>query len=129
MAVFADAGLQVVTGGTDTHMVVVDLAATRLSAGQAESLCAEEGVLVNGVRLPHVAGPSGHVVQALRLGTAATATMGVGEDEMMGLGRGVAQLLQTPGSQQARRRLRAAVAGVTRHARPGDWQDVELRGA
>lgn len=129
VAVFADAGLRVVTGGTDTHMVVVDLDATGLSAGQAESLCAGVGVLVNGVRLPHGSESFARVVEALRLGTAATATLGVEEDEMMDLGRCIAELLRRPGSERARRRLRAAVAGVARHARPGDRCDVETHGA
>jgi glycine hydroxymethyltransferase len=116
----ADAGLRVVTGGTDTHMVVIDLASTGLSAADAESLCADVGVLVNGLRLSRGGDGSSGAVEALRLGTAATATLGVEDDEIVLLGRHIAQLLRAPADEQVRRRVRAAASELARHPRLTD---------
>jgi glycine/serine hydroxymethyltransferase len=70
----------------------------------------------------------GRVVERCAWGRRRTATLGFEEDEMMGRGRRITQLLQTPGNEQALRRLRAAVASVARHACPSAQHGVETRG-
>jgi glycine hydroxymethyltransferase len=79
--VFADHGLHVVSGGTDTHLVLVDLRDSHpdLSGGTAEDAMEETGLVLNGNTVPDESrspfDPSG-----IRVGTPALTTRGMGED-------------------------------------------------
>ncbi|MBN1994755.1 MAG: glycine hydroxymethyltransferase [Anaerolineae bacterium] len=74
-------GLKVVTGGTDNHMLLIDVWAFGLTGRQAESALRDCGVTLNRNVLPFDAnGP--WYTSGLRLGTPAVTTLGMGETEM-----------------------------------------------
>ena len=75
-------GMKVVTGGTDNHLLLIDVAESfGLTGRQAESALRECGVTLNRNSLPFDAnGP--WYTSGLRLGTPATTTLGMGTDEM-----------------------------------------------
>ncbi|OGN63134.1 MAG: serine hydroxymethyltransferase [Chlamydiae bacterium RIFCSPHIGHO2_12_FULL_49_11] len=83
---FADAllrcGFQLTTGGTDNHLVIVDIAAThRLTGMQGERLLSSAGITVNRNSIPFdVMGP--WFTSGIRFGTAALTTRGMKEGEM-----------------------------------------------
>ncbi|MDR3359225.1 MAG: serine hydroxymethyltransferase [Bifidobacteriaceae bacterium] len=76
----ADAGVAVLTGGTDVHLALVDLRNSPLDGKQAESLLEEVGITVNRNAIPFDPRPP-MVTSGLRIGTPALATRGFGASE------------------------------------------------
>ncbi|WP_369046872.1 serine hydroxymethyltransferase [Sinomonas sp. P10A9] len=76
----ADAGVSVLTGGTDVHLVLVDLRDSKLDGQQAEDLLHEVGITVNRNAVPFDPRPP-MVTSGLRIGTPALATRGFGAVE------------------------------------------------
>jgi glycine hydroxymethyltransferase len=82
---FADAlienGVQVLTGGTDVHLVLVDLTPTGLDGKTAEQRLEEVGITVNRNAIPFDERPPMNP-SGLRIGTPALTTRGLGEDDL-----------------------------------------------
>jgi glycine hydroxymethyltransferase len=76
----ADAGISLVTGGTDVHLVLVDLRNAALDGQQAEDLLHDAGITVNRNAVPFDPRPP-RVTSGLRIGTPALATRGFGAAE------------------------------------------------
>jgi glycine hydroxymethyltransferase len=76
----AATGVQLVTGGTDVHLVLVDLRNHALDGQQAEDLLHSAGITVNRNSVPFDPRPP-RVTSGLRIGTPALATRGFGEKE------------------------------------------------
>ncbi|MGB3682747.1 MAG: serine hydroxymethyltransferase, partial [Rubrobacteraceae bacterium] len=76
-----DGGINLVSGGTDNHLMLVDLRGTGTTGKELEELLDEVGVTCNKNMIPN--DPEGPMVTSgVRLGTAAMTTRGMGEDEM-----------------------------------------------
>ncbi|MGZ8647631.1 MAG: serine hydroxymethyltransferase [Solirubrobacteraceae bacterium] len=93
-------GVSVLTGGTDVHLVLVDLRESELDGQQAEDRLHDIGITVNRNAIPFDPRPP-MVTSGLRVGTSALATRGVGADEYAEIGRIIARALQ-PGFEEAR---------------------------
>jgi glycine hydroxymethyltransferase len=76
----AQAGVSVLTGGTDVHLVLVDLRNSQLDGQQAEDLLHSVGITVNRNAVPFDPRPP-MVTSGLRIGTPALATRGFGAAE------------------------------------------------
>jgi glycine hydroxymethyltransferase len=77
----AKRGARIVTGGTDNHLVLVDVRGFGISGRQAETALEASGVIVNRNSIPNDAnGP--WYTSGIRLGTPALTTVGMGTDEM-----------------------------------------------
>lgn len=76
----AEAGVSVVSGGTDVHLVLVDLRDSPLDGKAAEDLLGEIGITVNRNAVPNDPRPP-MVTSGLRVGTSALATRGFGDTE------------------------------------------------
>ncbi|MDR6508230.1 serine hydroxymethyltransferase [Arthrobacter oryzae] len=76
----AEAGVSVLTGGTDVHLVLVDLRNSKLDGQQAEDLLHSVGITVNRNAVPFDPRPP-MVTSGLRIGTPALATRGFGAEE------------------------------------------------
>jgi glycine hydroxymethyltransferase len=74
------AGVDVLTGGTDVHLVLVDLRASEVDGKQAENLLHEVGITVNRNSVPWDPRPP-MVTSGVRIGTSALATRGFSDDE------------------------------------------------
>src|SRR5699024_11225196 len=74
------AGVSVVSGGTDVHLVLVDLRDSALDGKQAEDLLHAAGITVNRNAVPFDPRPP-MVTSALRIGTPALATRGFGQKD------------------------------------------------
>ena len=76
-----DNGMSVATGGTDNHLLLIDVSSFGLNGRQAESALRECGITLNRNALPF--DPMGPwYTSGLRIGTPAVTTLGMGEDEM-----------------------------------------------
>ena len=76
----ADAGISVLTGGTDVHLVLADLRNAAIDGQQAEDLLHHAGITVNRNAVPWDPRPP-RVTSGLRIGTPALATRGFGDAE------------------------------------------------
>jgi glycine hydroxymethyltransferase len=76
----AEAGVSVLSGGTDVHLVLVDLRDSELDGRQAEDILHEAGITVNRNAVPNDPRPP-MVTSGLRIGTPALATRGFGREQ------------------------------------------------
>jgi len=76
----AEAGIGVLTGGSDVHLVLVDLRHAEIDGKSAEDLLHEVGITINRNSVPNDPRPP-MVTSGIRIGTPALATRGFGDDE------------------------------------------------
>jgi len=88
----AEAGVSVITGGTDVHLVLVDLRNSPLDGKAAEDLLHEIGITVNRNAVPDDPRPP-MVTSGLRIGTSALATRGFGDYEFIEVAEIIANTL------------------------------------
>lgn len=86
------AGVSVLTGGTDVHLVLVDLRNSEVDGQMAENFLHEAGVTVNKNSVPNDPRPP-MVTSGVRIGTAALATRGFGDEEFVEVGDIIAHAL------------------------------------
>ena len=86
------AGVNVLTGGTDVHLVLADLRDSELDGQQAEDRLAEVGITVNRNAVPFDPRPPA-VSSGLRIGTPALATRGFQADDFREVGRVIGEAL------------------------------------
>jgi glycine hydroxymethyltransferase len=89
------AGVNVLTGGTDVHLVLADLRDSELAGSDAENRLAEIGITVNRNTVPNDPRPA-MVTSGLRIGTPALATRGFGAEEFREIGRVIGEALTGP---------------------------------
>jgi glycine hydroxymethyltransferase len=89
------AGVNVLTGGTDVHLLLADLRDSELAGADAEDRLAEIGITVNRNAVPNDPRPP-MVTSGLRIGTPALATRGFDVDEFREIGRVIAEALTGP---------------------------------
>ena len=106
----AGSGIAVLTGGTDVHLVLVDLRDTELDGRQAEDRLHKIGITVNRNAVPFDPRPP-MISSGLRVGTPALATRGLGREEFEEVARILALALQ-PGFEDARDDLARRVAAL-----------------
>jgi glycine hydroxymethyltransferase len=90
----AGGGVNVLTGGTDVHLVLVDLRESELDGKQAEDRLAAVGITVNRNAVPFDPRPPA-VSSGLRIGTPALATRGLQEEDFVEIGRIIGEALST----------------------------------
>ena len=88
-------GLTIVSGGTDTHVMLVDVRNTGLTGKEAEYLLDEIGITANKNTIPFDPA-SPFVTSGVRLGTPALTTRGLKEDDMKEIADIIATVLQNP---------------------------------
>jgi glycine hydroxymethyltransferase len=108
--VSADHGVSVLTGGTDVHLVLVDLRASALDGKQAEDRLHQLGITVNRNAVPNDPRPP-MVSSGLRVGTPALATRGLQLDDFRAIGEIIATAL-TPSFDAERAELARRVAAI-----------------
>jgi glycine hydroxymethyltransferase len=96
-------GVNVLTGGTDVHLVLVDLRDSELDGVQAEDRLHDIGITVNRNAVPFDPRPPA-ISSGLRVGTPALATRGLQVEDFTEIGRIIAAALQ-PGFEDARAEL------------------------
>jgi glycine hydroxymethyltransferase len=103
-------GYSVLTGGTDNHMLLVDLRRSRIDAVAAERALHAAHIAVNRASLPGETGSEPTQGSGgLRLGTPAVTTRGLREPEVRALAGWIADLFDARGSAAAVARIRSAV--------------------
>lgn len=86
-----------VSGGTDTHLALIDLRGVGVTGAAAEQSCARAGVILNRNAIPYDPEPP-TVTSGIRVGTPCVTTQGMGVSEMKEIGSMVAQAVRHPGA-------------------------------
>ncbi|MEU3275076.1 serine hydroxymethyltransferase [Saccharomonospora sp. NPDC006951] len=102
------AGVRVLTGGTDVHLVLVDLVESTLDGKQAEDRLHEVGITVNRNAVPFDPRPP-MVTSGLRIGTPALATRGFGDDDFTEVADIIARALRPEFDETVRAELASRV--------------------
>ena len=111
-AALADEGLRIVSGGTDSHMVLADLRPLGIGGLEAEIACDEVGISLNKNGIPFdpmpPLRPSG-----IRVGTPGPATLGMDEAEMKEIAGILGEVLHSPDDEAVKAACRERVEALT----------------
>ena len=94
-ATLAGAGFRLVSGGTDTHLILIDVFSKGLTGKVAETALDKTGITVNKNAIPFDKNPPA-VASGIRLGTPAVTTRGMRETEMELIGELIGRVLAAP---------------------------------
>ena len=104
-------GFVLVSGGTDNHLLLLDVRNRNLTGKVAERLLDDIGVTVNKNSIPNdPAGPM--VTSGIRIGTAATTTRGMNEADMVEIADIITQVLDHPADAAVHEAVRARVKAL-----------------
>jgi glycine hydroxymethyltransferase len=104
-------GARVVSGGTDNHLMLVDVTPLGVTGRQAEHLLDEIGITVNKNAIPFDTNPP-NIASGIRVGTPATTTRGFGPDEMRAIGRIIVAAIASRDEPAEQSRLAAEVREI-----------------
>ncbi|HUG88757.1 MAG TPA: serine hydroxymethyltransferase [Actinomycetota bacterium] len=105
-------GLRLVSGGTDSHLTLVDLQPIGVTGADAEAACDEVGIALNKNAIPFDPLPPG-TASGIRVGTPGPATLGMDEPEMKEVAEIIGAVLKDPDSEEVKDRARARVRDLT----------------
>jgi len=105
-------GLRLVTGGTDNHMVLVDLVETGVNGKQAEEALGEAGIVINRNAVPFSNTHSPRITGGIRLGTPAVTARGFGAEEMKRIAAMIVNVISHIDDIKIRQQVRDEVAQI-----------------
>ena len=111
---FLNRGYRLVAGGTDTHLILVDMGAMGLTGRQAEEALDRAGITVNKNSIPFDQRPP-TVTSGIRVGTPALTTRGMKEKEMAIIADFMHQALIAPSDTELLAKLEAQVRDFCSH--------------
>ena len=104
-------GFRIVSGGTDNHLMLVDLTSKNITGKVAQNLLDEVGITANKNTIPFEK-LSPFVTSGIRLGSPALTTRGFTEDDMVEVANIIALVLDNPEDESAREQARQRVAAL-----------------
>ena len=111
-AALAGAGFRVVSGGTDNHLMLVDVFSKGITGKVAEAALGRAGITVNKNAIPFDKNPP-MVASGIRIGTPAVTTRGMREPEMDRIGALIARVLAAPDDTAVAAMVKAEVEKLT----------------
>ena len=111
-ATLATEGFRVISGGTDTHVLLIDVFAKGMLGSDAEIALHDAGITVNKNAIPFDTNPP-LKPSGIRVGTPALTTRGMKEAEMRIVGKWIAEALAERNNPQVLRRIRGQVLELT----------------
>ncbi len=104
-------GLRIVSGGTDNHLMLVDLRPFGITGKVAQQALDDAGITLNKNTIPNDP-ESPFVTSGLRIGTPAVTTAGMGEGEMVEIAGLIVRVLKAIGDESVTREVRDAVGAL-----------------
>ena len=117
-------GLRIVSGGTDTHLFLVDLTSGGITGQEAEEALGWANIHVNRNAIPYDTKPP-RVTSGLRIGTAALTSRGMRPKEFQQIGTIILEILENPNDSNTAQKARNQVAELTsQFSVPGITSDL-----
>ena len=120
-------GYRIISGGTDTHLMLVDVFAKGILGSEAEAALGEAGITVNKNAIPYDTNPP-LKPSGIRIGTPALTTRGMKEPEMRTVAKWIAEALEHRGNPQTLQHIRGQVLELAEQFPLYGWlrQPVEV---
>lgn len=106
-------GFRIISGGTDTHLILVDLTEKRITGADASLILGEAGITVNKNLIPFDK-KSAAVTSGIRLGTAAVTTRGMKEFHMRKIAQFINEAIDASDDPKALAKIKAEVLSLTK---------------
>jgi glycine hydroxymethyltransferase len=106
-------GLRLVSGGTDNHLILVDLSESGMTGAHARVALEAAGIVTNRNSIPFDTRPPA-ITSGIRLGTPAMTTRGFGKDEMKKIAGLIVRVIENPGSREVRDEVKQQVEEMCR---------------
>ena len=120
-AALGEAGFRIVSGGTDTHLLLMDVFGKGVRGRDAEVALDEAYITANKNAIPYDTNPPLNP-SGIRLGTPAVTTRGFGEPEMREVARLVTRILENIADENVRTEVRERVGALTRQFPLYSWK-------
>jgi len=117
--------LRMVSGGTDNHLVLLDLKEEDITGKEAEKALEKANIVVNKNAVPYDP-ESPMVTSGIRIGTPALTTRKMEEKELREIGRMIGRVVKSPESEKVRREVRDRVSKLLEEFKLYDESGVEL---
>src|SRR5579864_8832996 len=105
-------GFRIVAGGTDTHLMLVDVFSKQVTGKQAQEALEISGITVNKNAIPFDVNPP-MTASGIRLGTPAVTSRGMKEAEMRRIGAWISDVMQNLDDDSVQKRVRTQVQALT----------------
>lgn len=105
-------GMRAVSGGTQTHLALIDIRSTGINGKIADERCGESGIVLNKNAIPYDP-ETPAVTSGIRVGTAATTTQGMGTPEMAQIATLIARAIKDGGDAGKAAAIRSEVSALT----------------
>ena len=104
-------GLRMVSGGTDNHLVLVDLKEEDITGKEAENALEKANIVANKNAVPYDPEPP-MVTSGVRIGTPALTTRGMEEEELREIGGMIGKIIKNPDNKQIREEVKQRVSNL-----------------
>ena len=118
-------GLKMVSGGTDNHLVLVDLTDEEVTGKEAEEALEEASIVVNKNAVPYDPEPP-MVTSGIRIGTPALTTRGMQEEELREIGKMIGKVVKNPEDEDVRLQVEDNVSELLAEFPLYEDSEVEL---
>ena len=105
-------GMRAVSGGTQTHLALIDIRSTGVNGKVADERCGASGIVLNKNSIPYDP-ETPAVTSGIRVGTAATTTQGMGVPEMSQIASFIARAIKDGGDENKAKAIRSEVNALT----------------
>jgi glycine hydroxymethyltransferase len=116
-AALEDEGIRIVSGGTDSHLMLADVRPVGIDGKRAEAVLDEVQIAVNKNQIPFDPNPPS-APSGLRLGTPACSTLGMDEAEMREIGSIIGDVVRAPEDEGAKEKARGRVRDLMQRFPP-----------
>lgn len=106
-------GLRLISGGTDNHLILIDLTSTGITGKAAQEALEAAGILVNRNTIPFDPRPP-QISSGIRLGTPAATTRGFGPQEMKTIASFILKVLSHPEDKKIQKEIAEQVVSICR---------------
>jgi glycine hydroxymethyltransferase len=107
-----DEGMRAVSGGTETHLALIDIRASGVNGKVADERCGAAGIVLNKNSIPYDPEKPA-VTSGIRVGTAATTTQGMGKPEMREIASLIARAIKDGGDTAKADAIRGEIHALT----------------
>jgi glycine hydroxymethyltransferase len=109
----AGRGIKIVSGGTDTHLMLIDLSDSGVTGKKAEEALDKAGITVNKNAIPYDTQPA-TITSGIRIGTPIVTSRGMKEPEMVTIAELIVKVLNSPDDRNVIQRVRDKVRALCR---------------